>query len=692
MTCTCRRAAWFAAVVVVVLAACPAAFAQQFPFNVKLEKILDNTVELGELVQAPTGELWMLERTTGTIRVYANGKQSTTLTIPVTNACQSGLLDVAFAPDFATSGVAFASYVDPGNKLRVDRVLRSGNVLSLGSQVLDLGSVLDNCRPGGGLQVGKDGKLYLGTGDLGASGNAQIDTHTSGKVLRANLDGTVPSDNPSGTLTWSKGYRNTAGLAYNPDTTRAGGTFYLTDVGSATTAIASDEVNAVTPSGNHAWDMGSGMYGNGTSDPLVTWGTAALVNPESVTVLRTSKFGSAHQNALIVAAPTNSTGVKGKVREITLTGPELATLGQTKGFLDPQLELDGTGDPQCPARINTVMMGNDGWVYSSNLGVNPGIWRFWYDGPGPREVSSTGSPFPLTVTRNGSQLEFGWENLTSIDAIRAKRFATGQRAEAYRLFEGTLPITGGTYNHAAVLSTNGTADGPARLATTLSAPGTGNRYYLVGAQNDNLEGTLGAASGGTARTVPGTTDYCSTIGYGKTVNKCARDFQNETTGAPMRLKDYNPKSPTYLQTFSLADFRGKVLKLALTSENCFWCEEEAKEEGAMDKQYRDRDFLFVSVFTLDYGVWHVPASEAECQSMITTWANTYNTPSMILCDIDANGDGFGDVSNWYDQCNCAPQNFYIDQGGVIYNYVQGAQFSSDVAAAIGPEINAPTCD
>ena len=43
----------------------------------------------------------------------------------------------------------------------------------------------------------------------------------------------------------------------------------------------------------------------------------------------------------------------------------------------------------------------------------------------------------------------------------------------------------------------------------------------------------------------------------------------------------------------------------------------------------------------------------------------------MLCDIDANGDGFGDISNWYDQCNCAPQNFYIDQGGVIYNYVAG---------------------
>ena len=186
--------------------------------------------------------------------------------------------------------------------------------------VLDLGAVLDTCRPGGGLQVGKDGKLFVSTGDLGSSGNAQIDSHTSGKVLRANLDGTVPGDNPSGSLVWSKGYRNSAGLAYNPDTTRAGGTFYVSDVGAASGAIASDEINVVTPSGNYAWDMGSGMYGNGTNDPLVAWGTSALVNPDSMTVLRTPKFGPAHQNALIVAAPTNTTTVRGKVREITLTG------------------------------------------------------------------------------------------------------------------------------------------------------------------------------------------------------------------------------------------------------------------------------------------------------------------------------------------------------------------------------------
>ncbi len=288
--------------------------------------------------------------------------------------------------------------------------------------------MLDTCRPGGGLQVGKDGKLFVSTGDLGSSGNAQVDSHTSGKVLRANLDGTVPGDNPSGSLVWSKGYRNNAGLAYNPDTTRAGGTFYVSDVGAASGAIASDEINVVTPSGNYAWDMGSGMYGNGTNDPLVAWGTSVLVNPDSMTVLRTPKFGTAHQNALIVAAPTNTTTVRGKVREITLTGSELATLGQSKSFFDPVLEMDGTADPQCPARINAITTGGDGWLYSSNLGANPGIWRMWYDGPGAREVSTGGSPFPMTVERSGSQLVFGWENLGAIDAGRAQAVRYGAAA------------------------------------------------------------------------------------------------------------------------------------------------------------------------------------------------------------------------------------------------------------------------
>jgi len=683
---------FLAAILLVILLGAPTAIAEQFPFGVKIEKVLDNTAELGNLRPSPTGELWLLERASGTVRVFVQGKPAGTLAISVTNTCQSGLLDAAFASDYGQSGLAFVSYVDASGRLKVDRVLRNGAALSLAGNVLDVAAVTDFCRPGGGLTVGADGKLYLATGDLGVSGNAQSDAHLAGKVLRANADGSIPADNPNaGSLVWAKGFRNAKGLAYNPSSARAGGTFYGTDLGNSAATTASDEINCVDPTANYAWDVGSGSMGNPSyHDPLTSFAPTSLIAPESITVLGTSAFGESLRNALVYAAPTNEPAQKGSLRQIRVKGAELDEFDQAMGFFNPNLDLDGTADPQCPTRPNAVTTGNDGWLYMSNIGANPGIWRLYNDRPGPREVSASGSPFPLSVERSGGNLVLGWETLGSLDAGRAKRYATGQRAEAYRVFEGTLPITGGSYNHAAILSTNGTADGINRLTAGVT-PGSGNRYYLVGAQNDNLEGALGRSSSGSSRPVPGTNDYCELIGWGRSTGTCAREFQNESSHEILKLKDYNRRSPTYGQYLNLADFRGLVIKLALTAKNCFWCTVEAQQEATVDRQYRDRDFLFVSVFTVDYGIWHV-YNDAQCDTEINAWANAYNTDTPILCDVDANGDGYGDISNWFDQCNCAPQNFYIDQGGVIYNYVQGAQFSSDVISNITSEVNPPGCD
>lgn len=88
----------FCVCAVIVLGLQPASGAV-LPFGLKIEKVLDNEAELGDLAVSPTGEFWLLERATGTLRVLVGGVEAASLTLPVRNSCDSGLLDVAFAPD-----------------------------------------------------------------------------------------------------------------------------------------------------------------------------------------------------------------------------------------------------------------------------------------------------------------------------------------------------------------------------------------------------------------------------------------------------------------------------------------------------------------------------------------------------------------------------------------------------------------
>ena len=90
-----------------------------------------------------------------------------------------------------------------------------------------------------------------------------------------------------------------------------------------------------------------------------------------------------------------------------------------------------------------------------------------------------------------------------------------------------------------------------------------------------------------------------------------------------------------------------------------------------------------------------------CATDGAAWAGTADE-APILCDSDHDGDGIGDVSWQYwhsgalpppQDCGGTPQNFYIDQGSVIYDFVCGADLSSaGIAGRILPEVNPETCE
>ena len=253
-----------------VLLAVPAAFAAENArvIDTKSGRIAVETVASGlnnpwSLAFLPDGRMLVSERA-GRLRIVTRqGALSAPLAgVPdVYSSGQGGLLDIALAPDFASSRLVYFSFGEPGEGGASTAVGRA----RLGEDRLQDMTVIFRSLPksGGGAHFGsrlafaRDGKLFVTTGDRFQFDPAQdLSTHT-GKVLRINADGSVPSDNPlvgrpnARPEIWSWGHRNVEGAAIHPET----GRLWTHEMGPA----GGDELNVTESGRNYGW-------------PLVSWG------------------------------------------------------------------------------------------------------------------------------------------------------------------------------------------------------------------------------------------------------------------------------------------------------------------------------------------------------------------------------------------------------------------------------------
>ena len=131
---------------------------------------------------APDGKVFYTELVRGEIRVYDPATQATTtaITIPVYSGGEDGLMGIALANDFATSGHLYVYYApasandsDPANfhsnlsRLTYDHA--TGTIDPASEQVLlEVPARRLPDEPGhtgGGLGIDAEGNLYLGVGD-----------------------------------------------------------------------------------------------------------------------------------------------------------------------------------------------------------------------------------------------------------------------------------------------------------------------------------------------------------------------------------------------------------------------------------------------------------------------------------------------------------------------------------------------
>jgi glucose/arabinose dehydrogenase len=110
---------------------------------------------------------------------------------------ERGLLSVAAAPDYATSGKVYVYYTEPGGDIRIDEFTRSAADPDTADpttrrNLLTIEHSSESNHNGGQLQFGRDGCLWVTTGDGGGGNdthdNAQNTGTLLGKLLRIDPD------------------------------------------------------------------------------------------------------------------------------------------------------------------------------------------------------------------------------------------------------------------------------------------------------------------------------------------------------------------------------------------------------------------------------------------------------------------------------------------------------------------------
>jgi glucose/arabinose dehydrogenase len=372
---------------------------------------------------------------------------------------EQGLLDILPDLNFAQNGYYYVFYTrgtSTTNHNRVSRFTASGNGTVPGSEVAlwedpdDAGTALH----GGSLAFGTDGKLYISVGENTDAPDAQRLDISRGKILRINLDGTIPTDNPfydgagsNRDEIWALGLRNPFRMSIDPVT----GRMYIGDVGSANRSTAVEEVNVGVRGANYGWPVCEGPCGvSGMTNPIYSYphgGRDGCVI--GGIVYRGSQFPSEYYGTYFFGDYVQHT-----IRRMKFDGN--GNLSQLMSFWPSDGTLDNLdmGDPV------KLLEGPDGALYYVDIGFyggeeNPAaIRRIRYSlGNQPPVAAASATPTsgqaPLPVTFSsagssdpeGAPLSYSWtfgDGGTSTQANPTHTYlAPGQYVARLTVSDGT---------------------------------------------------------------------------------------------------------------------------------------------------------------------------------------------------------------------------------------------------------------
>jgi glucose/arabinose dehydrogenase len=221
--------------------------------------------------------LFVVERA-GRIRVIRNGhrvgRPFLDIHKDVSTKGERGLLSMAFAPDYQTSGLLYVYYTDRRGDIRIQQLRRSGNanvaVANSRRDVLRVPHSSQTNHDGGQLQFGPDGYLYAGFGDGGGEG----DPYRTGQRLNTLLAKLVridprpgggyrvPKDNPfvgragARREIWAYGLRNPYRFSFD----RLTGDLTIGDVGQNEFEEIDFQPKGAGRGANYGWSVFEGFH------------------------------------------------------------------------------------------------------------------------------------------------------------------------------------------------------------------------------------------------------------------------------------------------------------------------------------------------------------------------------------------------------------------------------------------------
>ncbi len=235
--------------------------------EVALDLVASNFNGITEITNAGDDRLFITEQS-GLIRILKpDGSKSTFLDIRnrIGTGSERGLLGLAFAPDYATTGRFYVNYTDRSSRPQhtvIARYTVSSNPDRANNNetiILRIEQPFSN-HNGGKILFGLDGFLYIGMGDGGSGGdprNLALNTNELlGKLLRIDVSGSTYTNPPGNPFIngggrpeiYAVGLRNPWKISFDDVTEN----LWIADVGQN----AFEEVNVVDskrPGLNYGW-------------------------------------------------------------------------------------------------------------------------------------------------------------------------------------------------------------------------------------------------------------------------------------------------------------------------------------------------------------------------------------------------------------------------------------------------------